>query len=132
LQLPFRGGVIPGSGYILNVKREQAMTILLAGGLLSYLPATHAALSDDHPYKGIINRNPFALVPPAPPVPVVTAAPPSNVQLTGITSLLGKKMAMLMATPNPAREKSRNLTCSPKASVTAKLKCSQLTTRRAA
>lgn len=79
------------------------MAICLASGL-TLLPAAHAVVSDGNPYKAIITRNPFGLIPPPPPAPVTTVTPPSNIQLTGITTLMGKKLAMLMATePGPGK-----------------------------
>ena len=72
------------------------MAIFLAGGL-SLMPAARAAMPDGNPYKTIVDRNPFGLIPPPPPAPPVTNTPPSNIQLTGITMMLGKKMAMMMA-----------------------------------
>lgn len=78
------------------------MAVCLAGGL--FLPvAVHAISSGDNPYKSIVDRNPFGLIAPTPPAPIETAAPPSNIKLTGITTILGIKNALLMAQePGPA------------------------------
>lgn len=77
------------------------MAICLAGGL-AFVPAVPGALSDQNPYKAIVARNAFALVPlpqidpGGPPEP---PKPPPNVKLTGITKLSGIVRALLMVTP---------------------------------
>jgi hypothetical protein len=65
-------------------------------GILLLLPAVGVAVSDDNPYKSIVSRNPFALVPPPPPPPAQPATPPANIKLTGITTMMGNKRALLM------------------------------------
>src|SRR5579859_4213045 len=53
------------------------------------------------PYEGIIDRNAFGLKPPPPPPdPEATKPPPLKITLTGITTILGNKRA-LMETPPP-------------------------------
>jgi len=55
-----------------------------------------ANINENHPYKSIVDRNSFSLLPPTPPQPVNVPPPPSNVKLTGISTLFGVKKAMLM------------------------------------
>lgn len=83
--------------YILNMKRTRLMAVWLTGGLM-LLPAARAVVSGDNPYRSIVERNPFGLLPPTPPAPPPdTNPPPSNIKLTGITTILGIKNALLMA-----------------------------------
>ena len=86
------------SDYILSMKRERLIAVVgLAVGLF-LIPAARAVVSGDNPYKSIVERNPFGLLPPPPPPPPPdTNPPPSNIKLTGITTILGIKNALLMA-----------------------------------
>ncbi len=65
-----------------------------------------------NPYQGIVDRNVFGLNPkPPPPDPEANKPPPPKIFLTGITTILGKKLALLKATPppkpgEPAKEQS--------------------------
>ena len=70
-------------------------TTLLSTILLS--AATATALTEANPYSTIIGRNTFALKPPAPPAGPLTAppAPPPNVSLQGISTILGRAQALL-------------------------------------
>jgi hypothetical protein len=53
------------------------------------------------PYEGIVDRNAFGLKPPPPPPdPEASKPPPVKITLTGITTILGNKRA-LMKTPPP-------------------------------
>ena len=53
------------------------------------------------PYEGIVDRNAFGLKPPPPPPdPEAAKPPPAKITLTGITTILGNKRA-LMETPPP-------------------------------
>jgi hypothetical protein len=70
-------------------------TLLLAGFSLSL----HAEVRDN-PYQIIIDRNPFGLHPiPPPPAPVTNAVveekPPTDIKITGITTLLGPAKVFL-------------------------------------
>jgi len=77
----------------------------------------NAATSDapGNPYQGIIDRNVFGLKsPPPPPDPEANKPPPPKVFLTGITTILGNKRALLKTTPpakpgEPAKEQSFTL-----------------------
>src|ERR1700720_2046820 len=64
---------------------------------------TPAVLSDN-PYQGIVDRNVFSLRnPPPPPPPPSNDPPPPKLTLTGITTILGGKRALLKGTPPPAK-----------------------------
>lgn len=77
------------------MKRERSTIILLAMGL-SFLPAARAVMADANPYRAIVDRNAFGIIPPPPPAPPDTNPPPSNLKLTGITTLFGSRKAMLL------------------------------------
>jgi hypothetical protein len=49
----------------------------------------------DSPYERIAQRNPFALVPKPKPTPEIVQEPLPNVLLTGITTILKKKLALI-------------------------------------
>jgi len=62
-----------------------------------------------NPYDVIVDRNPFQLKPPPPPVdpnatPVTPPAPPATVELTGITSILSSKRALFEIIPGPGKQ----------------------------
>jgi hypothetical protein len=71
-----------------------------------------AADSSANPYQGIVDRNVFGLKPPpAPPRPEDNKPPPPKITLTGITTILGNKRALMNVAmpakpPDPARQKS--------------------------
>lgn len=86
-------------------------TTLLSAILLSAVTAP--ALTDGNPYTAIVGRNTFALKPPAaiagPLVP--PPAPPPNISLQGISTILGRAQALLKVKiapkpPEPAKEQS--------------------------
>ena len=83
----------------------QSCASVLAAGIL--LPAV--ADVGKNPYETIVERNPFGLKPPPPPVdpstltPPPPPAPPSTVELTGVTSILNSKRALLEITPGPGK-----------------------------
>jgi hypothetical protein len=62
-----------------------------------------------NPYESIAERNPFALKPPLPPAPPedpstkTPPVPPATVELTGITSILTSKRALLEIVPGPGK-----------------------------
>lgn len=68
-----------------------------------------------NPYQGIVDRNVFGLKsPPPPPDPEANKPPPPKIFLTGITTILGNKRALLKTTPpakpgEPAKEQSFTL-----------------------
>ena len=77
--------------------RTVKMLTCLAGSIL--LCASSRAIvaeSGDNPYSGIVERNLFGLKPPAAPVdPASIKPPPPRITLTGITTILGKKRALM-------------------------------------
>jgi len=95
--------LIQERGYISDMKRVLMMPLVLAGGYL-LLPPAQATLPGENPFKSIVTRNSFGLIPPPPPAPVVDPTPPpSNIKLTGITTILGIKNALLMVQePGPS------------------------------
>jgi hypothetical protein len=79
--------------------------------------ATAVAISSENPYQMVVERNVFALKPPAPaaPDPASIKPPAPKVILNGIITLLGNKRALLKMTPpaakgEPAKEQSYVLT----------------------
>jgi hypothetical protein len=57
-----------------------------------------AADSAGNPYQGIVDRNVFGLRPPPPPPDVTPPKPPAvKITLTGITTILGNKRALMKA-----------------------------------
>jgi hypothetical protein len=60
--------------------------------------ATSDTVASAQPYDGIVERNVFNLHPPPPPVnpaDLVQHTPPPKITFTGITTILGKKLAFL-------------------------------------
>jgi hypothetical protein len=75
--------------------------LCLAGGLCE---TTYA---DSNPYQGIVDRNVFGLRPPPPPPSTEPVRPPPPaVALTGITTILGKKLAFMnvQVPPKPGEQ----------------------------
>ena len=76
---------------------------LLGCGMAFYASAAAIAPEDSAipgpstgQYQGIIDRNVFALKPPTPPPkPEENHPPPPKIMLTGITTILGKKLVLL-------------------------------------
>jgi hypothetical protein len=98
-----------GVVFIRNVGYVQVM--MRGGKILVCVVSAFAAgtmakaLVADAPgtaYQGIVDRNVFALKPPPPPVPVEPPKPPApNITLTGITTILGRKQALMKAQVSP-------------------------------
>ena len=82
-----------------------SVLLLCAGG-----SATGA--DSANPYQGIVDRNVFGLKPPpAPARPEDNKPPPPKITLTGITTILGNKRALMNVAmpakpPDPAKQKS--------------------------
>src|SRR5262245_33655253 len=81
-------------------------------GAMVFLAGTCASLWADakvNPYEPIVERNPFGLKPPPPPDPDAGKPPPpppaplATVDLTGITSILSSKRALLEIVPGPGK-----------------------------
>jgi hypothetical protein len=76
--------------------------MLVLGGLtLCAAAQAIPAESPDSPYQGIVDRNVFGLKPPPPPPDPSEANKPQalKITLTGITDILGKKMALMKTPP---------------------------------
>jgi hypothetical protein len=84
---------------------------------VAWCTSGNAVTSDapGNPYQGIVDRNVFGLKsPPPPPDPEANKPPPPKIFLTGITTILGNKRALLKTTPpakpgEPAKEQSFTL-----------------------
>jgi hypothetical protein len=74
--------------------------LMSAAGVASALtPDTPA-----NPYQLIVDRNVFGLKPPPPPPdPEAAKPPPSKITLTGITTILGNKRALMKTPPPPGK-----------------------------
>ena len=115
-ELPFGAGVLDGNQYSFIMKQGQRMLICALAGVV-LCTSGNAATSDapGNPYQGIVDRNVFGLKsPPPPPDPEANKPPPPKVFLTGITTILGNKRALLKTTPpakpgEPAKEQSFTL-----------------------
>ena len=89
-----------------------AKTLVCMVGVWTLCRAASAAAPDSaaNPYQGIVDRNVFGLKPPPPPEdPEANKPPPPKIFLTGITTILGNKRALLKMTPpakpgEPAKE----------------------------
>jgi len=93
--------------------RERTLICILAG--LSLCTPGNADIGNvtGNLYQGIVDRNVFGLKSPPPPL-ASTKPPPPKVWLTGITTILGNKRALLKMTPppkpgEPAKEQSFTL-----------------------
>jgi len=86
----------------------------LFGGLVvcASVRGAEPAAPAGNPYQSIVERNVFHLnPPPAPPDPEANKPPPPKIFLTGITTLMGNRRALLKTTPpakpgEPPKEKS--------------------------
>lgn len=90
------------------IRKTQYVTLALA-----FLAVTVRANNTDNPYQGIVDRNVFGLRPPPPPPSNEPPKPPiPAINLTGITTILGKKMAFmtiqLPAKPGEAPKPGQN------------------------
>lgn len=79
-------------------------TLLCLVGGLSACSLTISAWGNtgDNPYKTIVDRNVFGLKPPPPPGPAPgteNTTPPPKITLTGITTILGNKRALMKTPP---------------------------------
>lgn len=88
----------------MNMKHGQRMVICTLACAALWVSST-AASGDvpSEPYRGIVEHNVFGLHPILPPPEINTPPPPTpRVFLTGITTVLGHKCALLKTTP-PAK-----------------------------
>ena len=65
-------------------------------GFCAKVDAT-AANPPDNPYQEIVERNVFGLKAPPPPPSIEAVKPPPKLFLTGITTILGNKRALMKA-----------------------------------
>ena len=82
---------------------EKTLVCVAGAFVLCAVANARAIESSGNPYQEIVARNVFALTnPPPPPRPEDNKPPPPKITLTGITSILGKKRA-LMKVQTPAK-----------------------------
>ena len=93
------------------MKHGERLLFCTLAGLALCTPGSAVAVdATGSPYQGIVDRNVFGLKPPPPPPdPEANKPPPPKIFLTGITTILGNKRALLKATPpakpgEPAKE----------------------------
>ena len=82
------------------------MTGCLACAVLGVWAAGAATAEDatGNPYDGIVARNVFGLKPPPPPPdPESVKPPPPKITLQGITTLMGKKLALMKVMVPPSK-----------------------------
>ena len=90
---------------ILTMKHGGRVEICVLAGVLLSAPAIAATSADnntDSPYSAIIERNVFNLHAPPPPInpaDLIKHTPPPKITLTGITTILGKKVTFLTTPP---------------------------------
>src|SRR5690349_24775865 len=87
------------------MKHGGKILFCLAGSVVVSI-AAQAVTSEtqDNPYQSIVDRNVFALKPPPPPPdPEATKPPPVKITLTGITTILGNKRALMKAPAPPGK-----------------------------
>src|SRR5438105_438102 len=72
----------------------------IALGLAWCVPANAIVADSANPYQGIVDRNVFGLKPPPPPpkAPEADKPQPPKITLTGVTTILGNKRALMTAT----------------------------------
>ena len=94
------------AGIIRSMKHGGKVGIrVLFGALLSASAMVlTSATAVENPYSSIVERNVFNLHPPPPPInpaDLIKKTPPPKITFTGITTILGKKLALLTY-PAPA------------------------------
>jgi len=94
----------------MNARVLQIRLILVGLLAAASCPAVTSSVSDS-PYSRIILRNVFDLKPPAPPpTNAPPPAPPSNLELTGVTTIFGKKQVMLNMKEQSGKSTAKMLT----------------------
>ncbi len=94
------------------IRDTRALGLILSSVVLSAGLWTLDADVAGSPYRGIVERNVFNLRPPPPPPDnTPPPVPPPKITLTGITTILGNKRALMKALepprpPEPAKEVS--------------------------
>jgi hypothetical protein len=87
------------------MKHGGKMLVCLAGSLAWCVVATaRTSEGAGDPYQAIVERNVFGLKPPPPPPdPEANKPPLPKITLTGITTVLGSKRALMKLPPTPAK-----------------------------
>ena len=96
---------IPVNRYIMSMMHS-GKTLVCIMGVWALCLAANGATSESatSPYQGIVERNVFGLKPPPPPPGPEDNKPPApKIFLTGITTILGTKVALMKLTPPPAK-----------------------------
>jgi hypothetical protein len=90
--------------YLMNIRVYPCLSVVVF-----LFAATAFANNTENPYQGIVDRNVFGLRPPPPPPSNEPPKPPiPAINLTGITTILGKKMAfMTIQLPPKAGEQGK-------------------------
>jgi hypothetical protein len=84
------------------MKQGQKALICVLGSFVLCTGANAISAGNPTPYQGIVDRNVFGLKPPPPaPDPEAQKPPPPNITLTGITTILGRKQALMKTPPPP-------------------------------
>jgi hypothetical protein len=83
---------------MLTMKHGEKVLCLAVS--LTFCLGVRGVTIDSNPYQGIVDRNVFGLKdPPPPPRPEDNKPPPTKIILTGITTILGNKRALLKTPP---------------------------------
>src|SRR5882672_2451492 len=107
-----RGGVYFYWRYTTAMSDVGRAVICVLIGLLLGTGTRSMGVDSANPYQGIVDRNVFGLKPPpTPPRPEDNKPPPPKITLTGITTILGNKRALMNVAmppkpPEPAKQKS--------------------------
>jgi hypothetical protein len=89
------------------INAGKTLGCLACGLVLCAAAIGNATDSSDNPYQGIVDRNVFGLRPPPPPPSTDPVKPPlPPISLTGITTILGKKLAFMsvQVPPKPGEQ----------------------------
>jgi len=81
------------------------MLVCLVASVALGTASAAVTAADSSPYNGIVERNLLGLRPPPPPPdPEAANKPqPSKITLTGITTILGRKLALMKTPPRPPK-----------------------------
>ena len=84
--------------YLTGIMTRTVLMVTCLAGSLWLCASARAIVPDsgDNPYAAIVERNVFGLKPPTAAVdPASVKPPPPNITLTGLTTILGKKRALM-------------------------------------
>src|SRR5690348_16827339 len=83
---------------------RKILVCAMGGFVLSLNARAITSDTTSKPYQNIVERNLFNLKAAAPPPsPEANRQPPPKITLTGITTILGKKLVMFSAVPKPGQ-----------------------------